>query len=222
MIERHVQTPTHGRYLVRPPDIRDPAPTLVGFHGYAESAEVQLDRLRAVPGTERWLLVSIQGLHRFYQSRTNDVVASWMTRQDRELAMADNVAYVTAVLDAVTAEHRTRSPVVFAGFSQGVAMAFRAAVHAAERPVAVMAVGGDVPPELGLDALGEISAVLICRGESDALYSAEQFARDIERLHESGASVRPLAFGGAHEWSRDVIEAAALFLAEAWEISALT
>jgi hypothetical protein len=76
---------------------------LVGFHGYAESADVQLDRLRAIPGTERWLLVSIQGLHRFYQPRTNDVVASWMTRQDRELATVDNLAYVTAVLDAVTA-----------------------------------------------------------------------------------------------------------------------
>ena len=64
----------------------------MGFHGYAEGADIQLERLQAIPGSGRWLLVSIQGLHRFYQSRTRDVVASWMTRQDRELAMADNLA----------------------------------------------------------------------------------------------------------------------------------
>jgi predicted esterase len=187
---------------------------LVGFHGYAESADVQLDRLRAIPGTECWLLVSIQGLHRFYQPRSHDVVASWMTRQDRELAMADNVAYVSAALDAVTTEYRTRPPVVFAGFSQGVAMAFRAATTAAQRPAAVIAVGGDVPPELGPDALRHISAALICRGALDALYLAEQFASDIRRLRESGVRVEQLEFGGSHEWSREVIEAAALFLRE--------
>ena len=84
MIERRIATPTHGRYLVVPPATLGPAPVLVGFHGYAEGAEAQLERLRAIPGADRWRLVSIQGLHRFYQRRTNEVVAGWMTRQGRE------------------------------------------------------------------------------------------------------------------------------------------
>ena len=37
---------------------------LVGFHGYAEDAEAQLERLRAIPESTRWLSVSIQALHR--------------------------------------------------------------------------------------------------------------------------------------------------------------
>ena len=129
--------------------------------------------------------------------------------------MADNVAYVTAVLEAVIAEYQTRRPVVFAGFSQGVAMAFRAAASAVQRPAGVIAVGGDVPPELGPDALRHIAAALICRGAGDTLYSAEQFASDIRRLQESGVRVHALEFGGTHEWSREVIEAAALFLGDA-------
>ena len=55
---------------------------------------------RGFRGADRWRLVSIQGLHRFYQRRADEVVASWMTRQDRELAIADNLAYVAAVIDA--------------------------------------------------------------------------------------------------------------------------
>src|SRR5471032_2470151 len=142
MIERAIAADTHGRYLVEPPAVSGPAPILVGFHGYAEAAETQLDRLRAIPGADRWLLVSIQGLHRFYQRRANDVVASWMTRQDRELAIADNLAYVARVVEAVADEWAHTPRLVFAGFSQGVAMAFRAAAASA-RPVAgVIAVGG--------------------------------------------------------------------------------
>src|SRR4029077_7493688 len=125
MIERTIATTTHGRYLVEPPSAAGAAPLLVGFHGYGETAEAQLDRLRAIPGAERWLIVSIQGLHRFYERRTNEVIASWMTRQDREAAIADNLTYVAGVMNAVTREWPDATRLVFAGFSQGVAMTFR-------------------------------------------------------------------------------------------------
>jgi poly(3-hydroxybutyrate) depolymerase len=93
LTERIVATTIHGRYLVIPPAISGPAPLFVGFHGYAENAEVQLERLRAIPESARWICLSIQALHRFYERRTDRVVASWMTRQDRDLAIADNLAY---------------------------------------------------------------------------------------------------------------------------------
>src|SRR5262249_8527169 len=147
---------------VDPPIGTDPAPMLVGFHGYAESADRQLERLRAIEGSERWLLVSIQGLHRFYQRRAEQVVASWMTRQDRELGIADNIAYVSKVLENVSMTWPVTRSIVFAGFSQGVAMAFRAAVNSNAERVSVIAVGGDIPPEIESRALGRVSAALIC------------------------------------------------------------
>lgn len=204
----------HGRYLVVPPAGSGPAPVLVGFHGYAEGAEEQLERLRAIPESSRWLCVSIQGLHRFYQRRSNQVVASWMTRQNRELAIADNIAYVRSCLDAIAAEHLTLPKLVFAGFSQGVAMAFRAAAHA-NRPVAgVIAVGGDIPGEIAPAALANVSAALIARGASDELYRKLKFADDERRLRDSSVSVRALEFSGGHEWTGEVAEAAGQFLRE--------
>src|SRR6516164_2453179 len=95
-IQRTIEAVTHGRYLV---DAREPgAPVLVGFHGYAESAEIQFERLQAVAGADPWILISVQGLHRFYRGRSTDVVASWMTSQDREIAIADNTMYATKVI----------------------------------------------------------------------------------------------------------------------------
>ena len=185
---------------------------LVGFHGYGEDADTQLDRLRAIPESDRWLKVSIQALHRFYDRRANRVVANWMTRQDRELAIADNVAYVAACIDAVAAEWPTLPKVVFAGFSQGVAMAYRAAVSATDRVADVIAVGGDLPPEIAPAALAHVSAALIARGTSDDLYPEEQFVKDEQRLRQASVSVRVLRLNAGHEWPSDLVAAASQFL----------
>jgi predicted esterase len=202
-MERSIAAGTHGRYLVMAPSASGPAPILAGFHGYAEDAGMQMERLRALPGSERCLIVSVQGLHSFYNRRTNQVVASWMTKQNREQAIADNIAYVKACLDAVSAEWNTARVAVFAGFSQGVAMAFRAAVHCGYPTGGVIAAGGDVPPELTPDELRTIPRAAIARGTGDSLYSETQFAADAARLGQSGVEVRTLLFSGGHEWPAD-------------------
>lgn len=214
MIARTLETRTHGRYLLEPA-AADPVGIIAAFHGYAESAEQMLARLRASPGVDGWTLVSVQGLNRFYQRRTDDVIAGWMTRQDRELAISDNIAYVRSVLEAVTRDLGGSSPVVFAGFSQGTAMAFRAAASAIEPPGGVVAVGGDIPPEIRDTALARCGRVLLCRGQRDEWYSAEKFAADIARLRSAGLSPRAVEFDGGHEWNDRVANAVGEFLAEA-------
>jgi predicted esterase len=214
VIERTIAAGTHGRYLVESPASNGAAPVLFGFHGYAEGAEAQLERMRAIPGAEGWRLVAIQGLHRFYQRRDNQVVASWMTRQDRALAIADNLAYVAGVMGEVAREFAAAPRVMLAGFSQGVAMTFRVAAAASPAVHGVIVVGGDVPPELDASALARVGAALVCRGEDDPFYSREKFDGDVRRLREAGASVRPLVYSGGHEWSPDVIRAAGIFLSE--------
>jgi len=214
MIERSISVRTRGRYLVIPSQSAEPAPVLVGFHGYAERAETQLERLREIPGSERWTLVSMQGLHRFYQRRMEQVVASWTTRQDRELAVADNLDYVAGTLDAIAAEFSTRPPIVFAGFSQGVAMAFRAAVASPIQQAAVIAVGNDIPPEIDSADLARLPRVMLCRASHDEWYSAGKFTADSQRLENAGISFKAFEYPGGHEWSGDVTSPAAGFLAE--------
>ena len=207
---RLIATPTHGRVLVREARAGAARGVLVGFHGYMEQAALQMDRLAAVPGVERWTLVSIQALHRFYRGRTQDVVASWMTREDREAAMADNLEYVDAALDSVPHDASTR--IVHAGFSQGGAMAFRAAVLGRRRAAGVIAVGSDVPPELLLDPAAVFPSVLLARGARDEWLTATRFRDDRDAL-AARTRVRALEFDGAHEWNAAVGEGVADFLA---------
>jgi predicted esterase len=214
--ERTIATASHGRYLVALPGdsavSAAGAPLLVGFHGYAEDAELHLDRLRSIPGATRWLIVSIQGLHCFYRGRSRDVVASWMTRQNRDLMIADNLQYVSGVIEEVRREWKPGTTTVFAGFSQGVAMALRAAAAGRHQSSGIIALGGDVPPELAADSLACIHEALIGRGEQDDWYTLEQFADDEARLRAAGTKVVVTTFNGGHEWTADFNRVAAAFL----------
>src|SRR5690349_3625684 len=141
--EFNIATRIHGRVLVR--KRADPVAVLAGFHGYMENADVQMNRLEGLSFSDRVTLVSVQALHRFYRGRSEEVVAGWMTRQDREAMIADNIEYCDRAIDLADA---AGLPLFTAGFSQGVAMAFRCATRGQRRAAAVVAVGGDVPPEL--------------------------------------------------------------------------
>ena len=103
-----------------------------------------------------------------------------MTKEDRELAIADNVAYVSQALAAVRAEFRTNGALVFVGFSQGVAMAFRSAAHV--KANALIVVGADVPPDVVAGRSVQLPPVLYGRGRRDELYPEESHAKDLATL----------------------------------------
>jgi predicted esterase len=210
-IERHVVPAlTHGVTLVRPARAAASRGLLVGFHGYVETAAIQMERLAAVPGSSMWTLVSIEGLHRFYRGRTREVVASWMTREDRDLAIADNLAYVAAALEEVP--HGPASRIVYAGFSQGVAMAFRAGLLGRDATSGIIAVGGDVPPELLADGSLRFPPVLLARGVRDDWFTGPKFDADVAALTARNVSMRSVQYDGAHEWNTEVAIEAGRFL----------
>lgn len=207
-----IQTGVTGRFLVRTPADSGPAPVLVGFHGYGENAQQHLDELVRLPGVDKWLVVSVQALHRFYERKTGTVVASWMTSQDRESLIVDNIGYVDAVLDSVRSCHDTTSVVVYSGFSQGVAMAYRAASRGRVRPAAIIALGGDVPPELRDDDSLRWPPILVGRGIEDRFYDQTTMEKDLASLRRTDATVESVLFPGGHHFHDDFRSAAGRLL----------
>jgi predicted esterase len=198
---RTIAATVHGRYLVRDGPLER---LLIGFHGYGETADVHMSELQQIPGIERWTAVAVQALHPFYMNRTGAIVASWMTSLDRELAIEDNRAYVRAIV----AQFPPPRQLVFVGFSQGVAMAYRAA--AGSSATGVIALGGDVPPEL-FDSPLQLPPVLIGRGTREEWYTAEKLENDVKRLSEV-TTVSTCIYDGGHEWTAEFREAAGQFL----------
>lgn len=196
-----VEATVLGRYWVEEGLEGAESPVLVGFHGYGEDARAFLREINLVPGVTAWTRIAIQGLYSFYRTRTGEVVAGWMTRLDREAAIENNIRYVGGVLDQELGQQESRSPLVYAGFSQGTAMAFRAAAWV-DRPCrAVVALGGDVPPELAGGRLESLPVALLGRGTRDEWYTEEKLAADLDLLQSQGVDARPMRYEGGHEWT---------------------
>ncbi|HYC59594.1 MAG TPA: phospholipase [Thermoanaerobaculia bacterium] len=202
MIARTLETPIHGRFLH---EDRGGERLLVGFHGYAETAEANLAQLEKIRGIERWSVAAVQALHPFYTG-LGSVVANWMTTLDRELAIADNVEYVRRVVASLPVP-RT---LVFLGFSQGVAMAVRAAARSAPAAGLIL-LGGDIPPDITDDGAVVLPRTLLGRGTLDPWYDEEKFKKDLSYL-ERTTRVTPCVFDGEHEWTDEFREAVATFL----------
>jgi predicted esterase len=200
----------HGRYLVRPPAVAPPWPLLVGFHGYGEDAADHLRELVRIPGAADWLLVSVQALHPFYTRGDERIVASWMTRLDREHAIADNIAYVGRVLHDVRRRYATMAPLVFCGFSQGSAMAYRAAAH---YPAEGLIIGAaDVPPDVAAGPTAPLPPVVIGRGTRDSYYTEAKQARDQQALEALGVHPEFCVYDDGHVWAEPFRQAAANLL----------
>lgn len=201
---RAVETRIHGRVVVRR---GDPKRLLVGFHGYAESAETHLGQLVRIPGSEEWTIAAVQGLHRFYNRRTPEVVASWMTSQDREAMIEDNLLYVRSAVASFGGVDR----LVFAGFSQGAAMAYRAAAAIPSHGLIIL--GGDVPPDvIAQERVQLLPPVLVGRGSADEWFTSEKLDKDLSFLGRAAERVEVCRFDGGHEWTEAFRSAASAFL----------
>jgi predicted esterase len=207
METRTIAAQTHGRYLIEGPS---GAPMLVGFHGYMENAAVQMEILRRIAGDREWLLVSVQGLHRFYNRAHNVVVANWMTGEDRDLAISDNLAYVKSVIEEARSDFDAMPTLALVGFSQGVAMAYRAAAFVMKCDGLIL-LAGDVPPDVAPVAKS-LPPILLGRGARDDWYDEAKAAKDAEILRSAGVALEEHVFDGGHEWDGSFIERARAFI----------
>lgn len=207
-----IETPTHGRVLY---DDRAGLTSglVIAFHGYGQSAADMLGDVQRLPSIDQWRIAVPQALHRFYTRDQQKTVASWMTREDRELAIEDNVEYVSRVIDRLGGRP---SPLVCLGFSQGASMAYRAALLGRHAVSGVIALGGDIPPEVrAIDDTRRGQSwptVLIGAGVRDAWF-AKRLDADLEFLTDRGIDHQVVRYDGAHEWTPEFEAAAGEWLA---------
>ena len=102
------------------------------------------------------------------------------------------------------------TPLVFLGFSQGAAMAYRAAAHIPADGLIVLA--GDLPPDVAAqDPVQVPPRVLIARGKKDEWFTDEKLKKDLNFLRPV-SQVQTLAFDGGHEWTAEFRSAVGTFL----------
>lgn len=181
------------------------------LHGYAMRAAPFLEGFRPIADGTR-LIVAPEALSRFYDGalvpgahKDAPVVASWMTREERDAEIGDYLAYLDAVHALVAGRLSHASAlapsVTVVGFSQGGATAARW-VASGRVPVSRLVVwGASLPPELDWAAraspLRRAEFVYVA-GASDAFITPKVLERELSRLRDAAFPFRQLSFDGGH------------------------
>ncbi len=182
-----------------------PRAVLLAFHGYAETGEISARAWRSCVD-HGVAVVAPTAPHHFY-TRSQNVVASWMTSYERNQRINEQIEYVRGLYAAIVARYGAR-PVFGAGFSQGAATLYRARVLAGLDLRELFVVAGDMPPEVA----SALSAVEPCPltmllGSEDTRVGQDVLDRDGHALEQAGWSFERVTMPGGHEISDAVVDA---------------
>jgi predicted esterase len=193
-------------------------------HGYGELAAAFAAQFAPVDDGTR-LIVAPEGLSRFYHptpapgpatpattttparpaSPTAGAVgASWMTREDRESEIADQVVYLDAVHDAIFARvPRDSVRLTVLGFSQGVATVSRWLTRS-RVPVDRLVCWAGVIPDEALARLRGVPLTMVA-GSRDVFAPPERVAEVEAQLAAANLAFRQLTFTGGHRLDDGVL-----------------
>jgi len=206
--EHHITVPRTARYHT----IGSPGPGTtdlwIACHGYGQLAADFLSKMQALEGEGR-LVVAPEALSRYYLEHarggshaSSPVGATWMTREDREAEIADQIAYLDRLTEHLTiASAPARPSLTVLGFSQGVATMCRWLTHSKYRATRVICWGG-VPPDdvLRGHQMGWLrhARLYIVTGSRDEYTSTDRAAEAARGIGALGIEVRLESFTGGH------------------------
>lgn len=174
------------------------------LHGYGQLAEYFI---RKAEGIERKnvTFVAPEGMHRFYLNGTSGRVgASWMTREARELDIAENTENLDRLHNHLSVVYQPKK-VLLIGFSQGGATAARWLANGQSPFDAFVSWASVFPPDVAFPETGFAPAVpcYFVIGNDDPYFSADARDEAISAYEQLG--FRILRFDGKHDLDKTVI-----------------
>lgn len=168
---------------------------LIVLHGYGQLAEFFIRKFNDVP--ENYLVVAPEGMHRFYLNGTSGRVgASWMTKEDRESDITDNLNWLNQLLNELK-EKKKFEKIILLGFSQGGATAARW-YYSKKVPFDQLILWASVfPPDLERPQINSKSNNYFVIGTEDEFYNDEAQMTEIDFYQKIG--FQTLQFQGKHD-----------------------
>ena len=213
--EHHIQVRRTARYYTLGEPGNATRDVWFVCHGYGQLAadfikefEIIADPTRVIVAPEalsRYYLANEPGFH----SSESRVVASWMTREDREAEIDDYVAYLDAVYDeTISKVDRKNVSVTVLGFSQGGATANRWLTRGRSRADRLIMWGALIASDADLNQAATFFRdvkLTIVYGKKDQ-FANDKMIEDYQRvLVEKRIPFELLTFGGGHRMDREIL-----------------
>jgi predicted esterase len=197
---KNITVPKTARYWLGEDQSGTAHTIILLLHGYGMSALSCIEQFNGL-GRDGVLLVAPEGLSRFYRKGFDgEVVASWMTREDRLNEINDQIIYLDRVLDEVVLKQAPLAhKVVVVGYSQGVATGARWIKYREGKGIQTfVAYAGDIPAEIIEMGWPDTVKVVQVFSETDEFIPSAKFHDQASKLQASAFNVVRLKYNGGH------------------------
>lgn len=217
--EHHLTTARTARYFTLGAPVAETKRVWFALHGYAQLAARFLRHFRDIVPPDT-LIVAPEALSRFYlelpradRKHMERVGAAWMTREDREVDIADTRAWLDsvyrAIIDDVTRTTGNVPEVTLLAFSQSVAITMRWIAGGVVKPARVIMWAGslanDVDPDEFRAGLGDAEVILVA-GELDHFMTEKARTTILGQWQALGVNTREIVYdNGIHELEPTVL-----------------
>ena len=175
----------------------NPTTVIYALHGYGQLAKFFIQKFKELD--KNTLIVAPEGMHRFYlKGASGRVGASWMTKEAREIDIEDNIDWLNALDEKISAEYAIEKRILL-GFSQGGATAIRWKLNAKNLFHQTIIWASDFPPDMEpkTDQLKGEQTNHFVIGSTDEFYDETAQKRLI--THYKNANFKISTYIGPHE-----------------------
>jgi len=209
MLKGEIKVEKNARYFALGNQSKTIKKVWLVFHGYGQLANYFLKYFEAIDDGET-LIVAPEGLNRFYwKGFTDKVVASWMTKEDREKDIEDYINYLNVLWKNLNNDFdlSNASTTLFA-YSQGTATLCRWYLQSNIQADQIVFWAGTLAHDINYDKLRtKLSGVKATQlfGKEDEFYKPEQLKKVKAFLSKKELNIDFRIFEGGHELKPELI-----------------
>lgn len=209
MIKKTLQIEKKARYFQLGNPGNDTSIVWVVLHGYGMLSEFFIQKFKKLE-TKNTLILAPEALNRFYiDTNYGRVGASWMTKDERQDDIKENIKYLNSLMDQVIKEiGHNRFKINVLGFSQGGATACRWLFKSGLKFENLIMWAGDIPK----DTLTEDNRLKwndmnthLVMGKKDELINEEMKAKFLKLVTEYKLDYKLTLYDGDHRIYPDVL-----------------
>lgn len=209
MQQKNIVIPKTARYFI----LNEPSEQIeqVWFvcHGYAQLANYFINNFDELDKNKN-LIVAPEGLHRFYWKGFSErVVASWMTKEDRESDILDYVNYLNVVYQEVMASLKNKNVKInVVGFSQGTATVCRWLASSKVNADNLILWAGAFPNDMNWKknkTVFDKMKTFVVVGDTDEFINEEEVLKHADLLKKNEIAFELIRFKGKHEINKTTL-----------------
>ncbi len=178
------------------------------FHGMGFLSRYFLKNFQGLPKNENYIIAPQAPSKYYLDDRFTRIGASWLTREETEREIENNLCYLDAVFEHLSLPNNLN--LIVLGFSQGVSIASRWVARRKINCQKLILYAGGLPDELHEEDfvfLSKETDIQMIHGDRDPYLSPERLIREEEKLNlVFRQNARKVVFEGGHALIPSIIE----------------